>query len=251
MARFTNKVALVTGATSGIGEATALAFAKEGAKVVVAGRRQAEGEKVVKQIQDAGGEAIFVATDVSKAGDYANLVAQAKAAYGKLDTVFLNAGVAQFAPLLDSTEEQWDLQIDANLKGAWLGLKHTIPALLESGGGSIVLNGTIGAEIGFPNASIYTASKGGVVALARTAALEFAKQGVRINVVNPGAVGTEMTDSAFGSRENAEAAMGPGHPIGRIGYPEEIASAVLYLSSDEASFVTGQALNVDGGYTTA
>lgn len=247
---FEGKVALVTGGTSGIGRAAALLYARKGAKVVVAGRRASEGDNTVGQIQAAGGEGIFVATDVSKAADVQTLLDRTLSAYGRLDAVFNNAGVeGKFGPLTEADEEVWDQTIDINLKGAWLSLKYQIPALLQSGGGAIVFNSSVVAEIGLPSASIYSASKGGVVSLARTAAIEYAAQNIRINVVNPGAVWTDMANRGFGDKLAFEGFMVPKHPIGRVGTPEEIAEAAVWLTSDAASFITGQVLNVDGGLT--
>ncbi len=249
MTDLTGKVAIVTGASSGIGEATALLMAQAGAKVVVAARRQAEGEAVVQKIKEGGGEAIFVRTDVSQLADHEALVAATLEAYGKLDVVFNNAGVSGGGPLHEQTEAEWDRQIDINLKGSFFALKTQIPALLKSGGGSIVLNASIAAKIGNAYLSIYSASKGGVVALARAAAIEYVKSGIRINVVNAGLVETAMTTAALGSSEAVAEFSEAAIPMGRAGRPLEIAHATVFLASDEASFITGQSLTVDGGST--
>lgn len=249
MADLTGKVAIVTGASSGIGAATALLLAKSGAKVVVAARRQTEGDAVVAQIKAAGGEAIFVKTDVSQMADNERLVAAALDTYGRLDIAFNNAGVARFGPLHEQTEEDWAVQIGTNLTGSFYALKTQIPALLKSGGGSIIFNASIVAEVGMAGGSTYASTKGGVVALARSAAVEYAPQGIRVNVVNPGPIETPGVIGAFGSVDAFAEMMGPKVPQGRVGQSEEVACTVVFLASDEASYVTGQSLNIDGGYT--
>lgn len=249
MADLTGKVAIVTGASSGIGAATALLMAKSGAKVVVAARRQAEGDAVVAQIKAAGGEAIFVKTDVSQFADNERLVAAALDTYGRLDIAFNNAGVARFGPLHEQTEEDWATQIGTNLTGSFYALKTQIPALLKSGGGSVVFNASAVAEVGMAGISTYAATKGGIVALARSAAVEYAPQGIRVNVVNPGPVETPAAVEMSGSADAFSEMMAPKVPMGRVGTSEEVARVVVFLASDEASYVTGQSLNVDGGYT--
>ncbi len=249
MADLSGKVAIVTGASSGIGAATALLLAQSGAKVVVAARRQTEGDAVVAQIKAAGGEAIFVQTDVSRLADNERLVAAALDTYGRLDIAFNNAGTARFGPLHEQTEEDWSVQIGVNLSGSFYALKTQIPALLKSGGGSVVFNASAVAEVGIAGASTYASTKGGVVALARSAAVEYAPQGIRVNVVNPGPVETPMAIEGFGGIDAFTELMGPKIPLGRVGQPEEVARAVVFLASEEGSFITGQSLNVDGGYT--
>lgn len=249
MTDLTGKVAIVTGASSGIGEATALLMAQSGAKVVVAARRQAEGDAVVQKIRDSGGEAIFVKTDVSKLSDHETLVAATLEAYGRLDTVFNNAGVNGMGPLHEQTEEDWDYQMNINLKGSFFALKTQIPALLKTGAGSIVLNASISGEIGYAGLSIYSASKGGVVMLARAAAVEYASRSIRINTVNPGLIWTPMTEGAFGSFEATSEFSAGKIPMDRMGRAEEIARAVVFLAFDDSSYMTGQSLTVDGGYT--
>lgn len=249
MTDLTGKVAIVTGASSGIGEAAARLMAQSGAKVVVAARRQAEGEAVVQRIKDNGGEAMFVKTDVAKLADHEALVAATLDAYGKLDIAFNNAGVNGMGPLHEQTEADWDYQVDINLKGAFFALKSQIPALLKSGGGSIVLNASISGEIGNAALSIYSASKGGVIAMARAAAIEYAASGIRINTVNAGLIWTPMTEGAFGSLETASEFSAGRIPMDRLGQPEEIARAVVFLASDDSSYMTGQSLTVDGGFT--
>lgn len=250
MSDMRGKVALITGGTSGIGRASAVAFAKRGARVVVTGRREAEGKETVKLVKEAGGESVFVRSDVSNAGDAEAMVAETVRAFGRLDYAFNNAGVdGTMAPLTEQTQENFDYVTNINVKGLWLSMKYEIPAMLASGGGSIVNNSSIGGLVGFAGGSLYAASKFAVIGLTKSAALEFAKQGVRVNAVCPAAIQTDMLDRVFGSEE-AKAQMAAMHPIGRIGRAEEVAEAVVWLCSDASSFVTGHALPVDGGFTS-
>jgi NAD(P)-dependent dehydrogenase (short-subunit alcohol dehydrogenase family) len=252
MKTFENKTVLITGGTSGIGKAAALAFAKEGANVVVSGRRVAEGEEVSRGITSAGGSALFVRADVSREDDIVALVEKTVRAFGALHIAFNNAGIEGTFGLLttEQTVEHYDQVCDINIRGVLLSMKHEIPAMLRSGGGAIVNNSSIGGHIGFNGSSVYVASKFAVIGLTKTAALEFAKQGVRVNSVSPGTVQTEMFDRAFGEGEtDVKKTLATQNPIGRIGTPEEIASAVLWLSSPGAAFTTGQDIIVDGGYT--
>ena len=252
MKTFENKTVLITGGTSGIGKAAALAFAKEGANVVVSGRRVAEGEEVSRGITSAGGSALFVQADVSREDDIVALVEKTVGAFGALHIAFNNAGIEGTFGLLttEQTVEHYDQVCDINIRGVLLSMKHEIPAMLRSGGGAIVNNSSIGGHIGFNGSSVYVASKFAVIGLTKTAALEFAKQGVRVNSVSPGTVQTEMFDRAFGEGEtDVKKTLATQNPIGRIGTPEEIASAVLWLSSPGAGFTTGQDIIVDGGYT--
>jgi NAD(P)-dependent dehydrogenase (short-subunit alcohol dehydrogenase family) len=247
MAEFDHKVALVTGGSSGIGRAAALAFAQKGAKVVVASRRVKESEETVALIQAAGSEAIFVQTDITQAAEVENLIAKTVATYGRLDYAFNNAGIeGAVGPSIEQTEETWDQIIDTNLKGVWLSMKYQIPQMLKQGGGAIVNNASAGGLIGLPNASIYIASKHGVIGLTKTLALEHAKDNIRINTVCPGGIDTDMVTRVFGENK---AGFGLQHPIGRLGKPEEVASAVVWLCADGAGFVTGHSLAIDGGYT--
>ena len=245
-------VALVTGGTSGIGRAAALAYAKAGYRVVVAGRRQPEGQAVVEQITKAGGEARFVRTDVTRETEVAALVEATLAAFGRLDAAFNNAGIegATGKRLHEATVEDYHAVMDANVLGVLLAMKHEIPALLRSGGGAIVNNSSVAGVIGFPSAGVYTASKHAVIGLTKAAALEYAKEGVRVNAVNPAATQSDMLDRFTGGADSdfrkQLAAM---HPIGRIAQADEVAEAVVFLSSPKASFITGQALSVDGGWT--
>jgi NAD(P)-dependent dehydrogenase (short-subunit alcohol dehydrogenase family) len=252
MKSFENKTVLITGGTSGIGKATALAFAKEGANVVVSGRRVAEGEQVAQEITSTGGSALFVQADVAREDDIIALVGKTTETFGGLDIAFNNAGVeGKFGPLTtEQTVEHYDYVCDINIRGVLLSMKHEIAAMLRSGGGAIVNNASIGGHIGFQGSSVYVASKWAVLGLTKTAALEFARQGVRVNSISPGTVQTEMFDRAFGEGETErKKTLATQNPIGRIGTPEEIASAVLWLSSPGAAFTTGQDIIVDGGYT--
>lgn len=251
MKTFENKTALITGGTSGIGKATALAFAREGANVVVSGRRVAEGEKVAGEIASAGGRGLFVQTDVAREDEIIALVEKTLGAFGALHIAFNNAGTeGQIGPLTtEQTVEHYHQICDINIRGVLLSMKHEIPAMLRSGGGAIVNNSSLAGHLGFPGASVYAASKFAVIGLTKSAALEFAGQGVRVNSVSPGLIQTEMFDRAFGEGETErKKTLVTQTPVGRIGTPEEIASAVLWLSSPGAAFTTGQDIIVDGGF---
>jgi NAD(P)-dependent dehydrogenase (short-subunit alcohol dehydrogenase family) len=244
------KVALVTGASSGIGRATALAFAREGAKVVVADVTVEGGEETVAQVKKAGGEAIFVKTDVSKAVEVEALVAKAVATYGRLDCAHNNAGIAGKAKtVVDDTEDNWDRILAINLKGVWLCMKYEIAHMLKQGGGAIVNTASGAGLIGVRRGGAYVASKHGVVGLTKTAALEYAKAGIRVNCVCPGPIDTPMLQGIGGSNQVVIERMVAAQPGGRLGKPAEIAEAAVWLCSDAASFVTGLPMPVDGGYT--
>jgi NAD(P)-dependent dehydrogenase (short-subunit alcohol dehydrogenase family) len=246
--RFEGKVVLVTGGSSGIGRAAALAFANEGARVVVADVTTA-GEETVAQIHARAGDAIFVRADVSSASDVADMVRTAVRQYGGLDAAFNNAGIeGKMAPTVDCTEENFDRTIAVNLKGIFLCMKHELPEMLKRGGGAIVNDASVAALVGFPGLPAYCASKGGVVQLTRTVALELARSGIRVNAVCPGVIHTPMIDRVTEKVPSVEAEFIALEPVGRMGRPEEVAAAVLYLCSDEASFVTGIAMPVDGGF---
>ena len=247
--QFEGKVALVTGGSSGIGRATASAFAGEGANVVVADVLVEGGGETVRMIKEAGGEAIFVKTDVSKATEVEALIKKAVETYGRLDCAINNAGVeGTMAPTADCTEENWDCTININLKGVWLCMKYEIPQMLKQGGGTIVNTASVAGLVGLQGLPAYCASKGGVVQLTRTAALEYAKAGIRVNAVCPGVIRTPMVDRLTAAQPEMKEALTAMEPVGRTGKPEEVAEAVVWLCSDSASFVTGHAMAVDGGF---
>ncbi len=247
METLNGKVALVTGASSGIGKATALAFAKAGATVVIAARRELEGTAVGDAIKANGGDATFVKTDVTKEAEVAALLATISSEYGRLDFAFNNAGSGKASRLVDYTEQDWDAEIAINLKSVWLCLKYEMPLMARSGGGGIVNMSSQGGLLGIANYGVYGAAKGGVIALSRAAAAEGAADKIRVNSIAPGAVKTELWDNAPAGMLERVAA---GIPLQRVGQPEEIAAAVLFLCSPAASFITGQNVPIDGGFTT-
>jgi NAD(P)-dependent dehydrogenase (short-subunit alcohol dehydrogenase family) len=251
MARFSGKVAFVTGGTSGIGRAAAVAFANEEARVVVTGRREGEGQDTVRLVKEAGGEGIFVKTDVTHEADVRAAVAQTIAAYGRLDFAFNNAGFFGEAwDVTEQTEEQFDRTMNTNVKGVWLCMKHQIPPMLKSGGGSIVNDASTLGVVGMAGGALYAASKHAVIGLTKATALAYAKSGVRINAVCPGVIaGTDMHNASAGANEELKQLLLRMHPLGRFGRPDEVASAVVWLCSEGAGFVTGHALLIDGGYT--
>jgi NAD(P)-dependent dehydrogenase (short-subunit alcohol dehydrogenase family) len=242
------KVALVTGGTSGIGRDTAVLFAKAGAKVVVAGRREAEGTQTVALVHATGAEGLFVRADVSKAPEVEALIQMTVQRFGRLDCAFNNAGVeGALAPIIGQSEEDWDRTIAINLKGVWLCLKYEIRQMLKQGGrGAIVNMASIMGMVGSVGAGAYSASKHGVIGLTKTAALENAKSGIRINAVSPGFIQTPMSDRIC-RVPAAQKYVQSCQPIGRLGTPAEIAEAVVWMCSDRASFMTGQSLVLDGG----
>ena len=247
--RFSGKVALVTGGNSGIGLATTLSFARQGAAVVIAARREEEGREAVAQIESEGGQALFVSTDVSDGQSCKNLVERTMGQFGRLDFAFNNAGVSGRAiPTADFSEDAWNRTIAVNLDGVFLSMKYQIPAMLESGGGAIVNNASVAGLNGaaIPGCA-YVASKHGVVGLTKAAAAEYSDKGIRINVVCPAVIKTPMAEAAFADPVFRKMTYEQ-HAIGRVGEPEEVASAVMFLCSDDASFLTGIALPIDGGF---
>ncbi|WP_397381758.1 glucose 1-dehydrogenase [Prosthecobacter sp.] len=245
---FQNKVVLITGATSGIGKVSALAFAKAGAKVIVSGRREAEGQAVVAEIKASGGEATFAKADVAVEAEVAALVAKTVETYGRLDIAFNNAGVELTGAIVDATEVDYRRVFDINVWGVITSMKHEIPVMLKQGAGVIINTSSAAGHVGMAGASVYVASKHAVEGLTKAAALEYAKQGIRVNAVAPAAIETDMMNRfTGGGAEEALSYMRSLHPVGRLGRSEEIANAVLFLASDGASFITGTSLKVDGG----
>ena len=249
LADLSGKTILVTGASSGIGAATALALGRAGAKVALAARRLEALEGLVAQIRAAGGEAIAIRTDVTIEADIQNAVATTVAHFGRLDGAFNNAGVlGKVAPIHELGTADFAEVMQANVFGVFWSLKHEMAAMLKTGGGSIVNTASVVAQIGFANFAAYTASKHAVLGLTRSAALEGFQHGIRVNAVNPGPIVTPMAEIGFGGLENLEASL-KDSPAGRPGQPEEIAGPVLFLLSSAASYINGQGFAVDGGYT--
>ena len=248
--RLKDKVALITGGTSGIGTATAIRFAKEGAAVAITGRNVERGEQIVRDITANGGDAIFIQSDVRLAGDCRSAVDRTLERFGKIDVLFNNAGVFHPKTIPDCTEEEWDETIDSSLKGAFLMSKYTLPSMIKQGSGSIIHTSSGWGILGGDKAAAYCAAKGGLVVMAKAMAIDHGRDGIRVNCVCPGDVVTPMLhDDAEkrGMTWEDYAAGGANRPLGRIGTVDEIADAVLFLASDESSFVTGESLVVDGG----
>jgi NAD(P)-dependent dehydrogenase (short-subunit alcohol dehydrogenase family) len=240
---------MVTGGAAGIGKAAALAFAREGAKVAIADLKVDQGSEVAHAIEESGRRAIFVKADVSRADDVQELIKETVAAFGRLDCAFNNAGIeGQLATTSECTEENFDRVIAVNLRGVWLCVRHEIQQMLRQGGGGTIVNmSSVAGLVGFPNLPAYVASKHGVVGLTKSAALEYAKSGIRVNAICPGVIHTEMVDRVTGRDPAVEQQFVDLEPMGRMGTPEEIAAGAVWLCSPAASFVTGHAMAVDGG----
>jgi len=250
MNTFQDKVVIVTGGSAGIGRATALAFAAEGASVVIGDVLEKQGRDLQARIKTSGGRAIFVRADVAQEADCRALVDAAITEFGGLDAAVNNAGIEQSGrPIVESTPADFDRIMHINVLGVLMGMKHQIPALTRRGGGAIVNISSIAGLIGFPGAPIYVASKHAVIGLTKTAALEHARNNIRVNAVCPGAIQTDMIDRFIGPDPATRAGLTAAHPLGRFGQPEEIAATILYLCSPASSFITGQYLAADGGYT--
>jgi NAD(P)-dependent dehydrogenase (short-subunit alcohol dehydrogenase family) len=253
--RLKDKISIITGAASGIGKATALVFAREGAKVMCADINAEGAEAVARQIADTGGEAESIKVDVAVEAEVKEMISQTVARWGRLDVLYNNAGIGWGMPVTQVSEEDWDRLMDINLKGVFFGCKHAIPEMLKNGGGAIVSTASDAGLIGTAMLSPYCASKGGVVLFTKSLAVEWGAMGIRVNCVCPGVIRTPILDpflataqAAGASAEEVWARMAKAHPVGRVGEPEEVGRAVAFLASDEASFITGVALPVDGGF---
>ncbi|MCS6925191.1 MAG: glucose 1-dehydrogenase [Candidatus Binatia bacterium] len=244
--RLAGKVALISGAARGMGECEARLFAREGARVVLGDILEEQGQQVAREIVQQGGAATFVRLDVTVEADWQRAVAVAEQTYGKLDILVNNAGIVRMAPLEETSLEAWHEVINVNQTGVFLGMKYAVPAMRRAGGGSIINISSIAGMIGLPNIPAYQASKGAVRLLTKHAAIQYAKDGIRVNSVHPGRIETPMTANLAPERREMVLRL---TPMGRDGKPEEVAYGVLYLASDEASFVTGAELVIDGGYT--
>lgn len=248
LGQFDGKVALITGGSSGIGRATSVAFAREGAKVVFGDIDEAGAEETLGMIKDAGGEAFFVNADVSKAADVKAIVDKAIKNYDRLDFAHNNAGIdGEFATIVANTEDNFDHVIGVNLKSVWLGMKYEIPEMRKRGGGAIVNTASVAGLVAFRTMGPYVASKHGVIGLTKTAALEYSNFGIRVNAVCPGAIRTPMIDAFINNDAEIERNMSALQPIGRMGKAEEVASLILWLCSDASAFITGSAIAIDGG----
>lgn len=246
---FDDKITLVTGASSGIGRATALAFAREGSSVILADKLTEEGVHLKHEIENLGVQCLFIKCDVADEADIKNVINKTIETFGRIDCAFNNAGIeGEQAKTADCTDENWSRIMDVNLKGIWLCMKYEIPHMLKQGNGVIVNCASIAGLVGFAGLPAYVASKHGVIGLTKTAALEYAKSNIRINAVCPGVIQTPMIDRLIHNDEKTKKQLVQGEPMGRMGKPEEIAAAVIWLCSDAASFVTGHSMAVDGGW---
>ncbi len=252
--RVHGKVAVVTGAASGIGAETSRALAREGARVVLTDRSADAGAALADELAAGGAETLFIAHDVTSEGDWVAVAAAAKARFGRIDVLVNNAGVGGGLPLLESTLDNWRAVTAVNLDGVFLGMRHVCPVMIESGGGSVINISSILGKVGQGGAAAYCASKGGVALMTKATALELAPMGVRVNSVHPGYIETPMVSSALHDMENGNEMRDTlinRHALGRMGVPKEIANGIVFLASDESSFMTGSELVIDGGYTAA
>ena len=250
MVKLQGKVAIVTGGTSGIGQAVALLFVEEGAKVAVIGRSESKGEATLDKIKSNGGKALFIKTDVSKSGDVKKMIEETMNAYGRIDILVNNAGINPVGTTLDTSEELWDQVMGINLKGTFLCSKYALRHMLDQGGGSIINVGSINSFMSFENEVAYGVSKGGVLMFTKATALDFAKKNIRVNCICPGAIKTPMLQEVFNESPDPKAVedlMKSKHPMNRIASPEEVAKVALFLACDDSSFITGAAIPVDGG----